>query len=62
MKKKDWKTNLALELTMQDVMDNMEELSTMEAYQFTPCDFEILFVEPINEGHSNQTLAKQANH
>ena len=62
MDKQNWKTNLALELTMQDVLDNLEELSTMVAYQFTPCDFEILANPLPNREHANNSIVSQASH
>ena len=39
----------ALELTMQDVMDNMTELSTELSYDFNSGGFENLSIEPEHE-------------
>jgi hypothetical protein len=37
---------LALEMTMRDVLGNMEELATEYAFRDTGGDFEILAIEP----------------
>lgn len=36
----------ALEMTMRDVLDNMEDMSCGAAYDSTPDCFEILSIEP----------------
>jgi|GEM_PF-2282439 len=43
----------ALEMTMRDVLDGMEEFTATSAWESTPGCFEILSIEPPPPGHAS---------